>query len=378
MNIFPFTEQLLNPFQFYAEMRCNNPIVYDDRNDLWGVFRYNDVHFILGNYKNFSSSPPISNEFIYEEKKQNVAITSPNLLKFGPLYQNHRAIGGIITTAFSPITISELEPRVESITHDLINRVIRKGHMDLINDLAYPLPVAVMANLLGVPEQGSNIFHELADALLSSRRTQLRNAAAKDISQIRTQLLYELLAGHVATVNLIGNTILSLLQNPKEFRKLKKDNSSTSSLIPSTIEETLRYRSPVQGVFRTTTKHVTIGQSKVIPPGETVVVWIGSANHDETVFPDPEKFDISRVHHGHLGFGLGVHFCPGAPLARLVCSVVLRIIFDRLTDLELDSSRINLMKPLSTPILHGVSKLPLRFRTGDVKVIKSKVISTAS
>ena len=108
-------------------MRCNNPIVYDDRNDLWGVFRYNDVHFILGNYKNFSSSPPISNEFIYEEKKQNVAITSPNLFKFDPLYQNHRAIGGIITTAFSPITISELEPRVESITHDLINRVIRKG-----------------------------------------------------------------------------------------------------------------------------------------------------------------------------------------------------------------------------------------------------------
>ena len=375
MNIFPFTEQLLNPFQFYAEMRCNNPIVYDDRNDLWGVFRYNDVHFILGNYKNFSSSPPISNEFIYEEKKQNVAITSPNLLKYDPSYQNHRAIGGIITTAFSPITISKLEPRVESITHDLINRVIRKGYMDLINDLAYPLPLAVMANLLGVPEQGRNIFHELADALLSSRRTQLRNAAAKDISQIRTQLLYELLAGHVATVNLIGNTILSLLQNPKEFRKLKKDNSSTSSLIPSTIEETLRYRSPVQGVFRTTTKHVTIGQSKVIPPGETVVVWIGSANHDETVFPDPEKFDISRVHHGHLGFGLGILFCPGAPLARLVCSAVLRIIFDRLTDLELDNSRIDLMKPLSTPILHGVSKLPLRFRTGDVKVIKSKVIS---
>ena len=378
MNIFPFTEQLLNPFQFYADMRCNNPVVYDDRNDLWGVFRYNDVHFILGNYKNFSSSPPISDEFINEEKKQNVAITSTNLLKFDPSYQNHRAIGGIITTAFSPLAISELELRIESITHDLVNRVIRKGYMDLINDLAYPLPVAIMANILGVPEQGHNIFHELANALLSSRRAQLRNASAKNISQIRTQLLYELLAGHVATVNLIGNTILSLLQNPKEFRKLKEGNSSTYSLIPSTIEETLRYRSPVQGVFRTTTKHVTIGQSKVIPPGETVVVWLGSANHDETVFSDPEKFDISRVSHGHLGFGLGIHFCPGAPLARLVCSVVLRIIFDRLTDLELDSNRINLMKPLSTPILHGVTKLPLRFRSGDFKVIKSKVISTAS
>jgi cytochrome P450 len=366
MNIFPFTEQLLNPFQFYAKMRSNNPIVYDDRNHLWGVFRYNDVHFILENYKSFSSRLPISDEFISKENKENVTTRSPNSAKFDPLYRNQRALGGIITKAFSRMTISKLEPEVESITHDLVNGVIRKGYTDLINDFACPLSVKAMSIFLDVQEQGHNIFYELADILLRSGWMQIRNAEAKDLSQIRTQLSYELLAGHIATVNLIGNTILSLLQNPEEFKKLKEDISSTSSLIPSTIEETLRYRSPVQGVLRTTTKHVTIGKSTIIPPGETVVVWLGSANHDETVFPDPEKFDISREPQGHLGFGLGIRFCPAAPLARLICSVVLRIICDRLKYLELDSSRINLMKPLSTPILHGVSKLPLRFRTGDV------------
>jgi cytochrome P450 len=103
-------------------------------------------------------------------------------------------------------------------------------------------------------------------------------------------------------------------------------------LIPSTIEETLRYRSPVQAVFRTTKEQVTIGESQKIPPGQGIVVWLGSANHDESVFPDPEKFDISRIPHGHshVGFGQGIHFCLGAPLARLECCVALKIILERL------------------------------------------------
>jgi cytochrome P450 len=415
MNIFPSPEQQLNPFQFYADMRHNNPVAYDDKTNVWGVYRYYDVQFILGDYTHFSSNPPPPklDNLQNKEKGQKMPFTRPSLLKSDPPY--HRTLRGVIASAFTPMAISKLEPRIESITHDLVNQVIQKGNMDLINDLAYPLPVTVIAELLGVPVQDRNVFRGWADKLVSSAGSQLndeQHGSAKNLFQIQTEMddyfnaiidkrktitpqsdlisglikaesdghrlsreeilafcTLLLLAGHVTTVNLIGNTVLSLLQNPQEFRKLKEeDNLSTSPLIPSTIEETLRYRSPVQAVFRTTTEEVMIGESQKIPPGQGIVVWLGSANHDELVFPDPEKFDISRIPHGHshVGFGHGIHFCLGAPLARLECHVALKIILERLRDLELDSSKIEAIKPLASLFFHGVSQLPLRFKTGNV------------
>jgi cytochrome P450 len=179
-----------------------------------------------------------------------------------------------------------------------------------------------------------------------------------------------LLAGHVTTVNLIGNMIFSLLQYPQEFKKLKEDRSSPSlsSLISSTIEETLRYRSPVQLISRKITQEVTIGEGQKIPSGQVIVTWIGSANHDESVFPDPEKFDISRTPHGHphVGFGHGIHFCLGAPLARLEAKVALKIILERLQDLEINESKKEDIKPLDSITFHGVSQLPLRFTPGNL------------
>jgi cytochrome P450 len=158
-----------------------------------------------------------------------------------------------------------------------------------------------------------------------------------------------------------------LLQNPHEFKKLKEDISSSSpSLISSTIEETLRYRSPVQAIFRMTTQEITIGGAQKIPSGQQIVVWLGSANHDESVFPDPEKFDISSIPyaHSHVGFGHGIHFCLGAPLARLEARIALKIILEKLQDLELDESKP--IKPLDSLIFHGVSQLPLRFTPSNV------------
>jgi cytochrome P450 len=424
MNIFPSPEQQLNPFQFYADMRHNNPVAYDNRNNVWGVFRYYDVQLILGDYTHFSSNPPPpkSDNLPNQGKEQKMPFTRPSLLKSDPPY--HRILRAVIASAFTPMAISKLEPRIESITHDLVNQVIQKGNMDLINDLAYPLPVTVIAELLGVPVQDRNIFRGWADKLVSSAGSQLneeQHASAKNLFQMQTEMddyfnaiidkrtiapqsdlisglikaeadghrlsreeilafcTLLLLAGHVTTVNLIGNTVLSLLQNPQEFRKLKEeDNLSTSPLIPSTIEETLRYRSPVQAVFRTTKEQVTIGESQKIPPGQGIVVWLGSANHDESVFPDPEKFDISRIPHGHshVGFGQGIHFCLGAPLARLECRVALKIILERLRDLELDSSKTETIKALPSLFFHGVSQLPLRFKTGNVIKVGEEQYST--
>jgi cytochrome P450 len=417
MNIVPSPEQRLSPFQFYADMRHNNPVAYDDKNNMWGVFRYYDVQSILGNYTHFSSAVPPTklNNLPKEgnEEEQKMPFSRPSLLNSDPPY--HRTLRAVVASAFTPMTISKLEPRIESITHDLLNQIIEKGNMDLINDLAYPLPVIVIAELLGVPSQDRNTFRIWADKLLSTAGSQYiaeEHGSAKNLTLIESEMddyfnaiidkrttnpqtdlisnlikaeadgrhlsreeivalcTLLLLAGHVTTVNLIGNTILSLLQNPQEFKKLKEEDRSSppSSLIPSTIEETLRYRSPVQTIFRMTTQEVTIGGAQKIPSGQGIFVWLGSANHDESVFPDPEKFDISRTPHGHshVGFGHGIHFCLGAPLARLEARVALKIILERLQDLELDESKKEDIKPLESVIFHGVSQLPLRFTPSNL------------
>jgi cytochrome P450 len=403
MNIFPPPEQRLSPFQFYADMRHNKPIAYDDRSKMWAVFRYYDIQSILGDYTRFSSILP---------QRQTLGLRL-GLLNTDPPY--HRTLRGAVASAWTPMAISKLEPRIESITHDLLNQVIEKGKIDLINDLAYPLPITVIADLLGIPLQDRDTFRGWGEKVVSSTESQFyveqhghpdenfasmqsemddyfngiidkrtispqsdfisnlikaetdngHHLSREEILEFCTLLL---LAGHVTTVNLIGNTILSLLQNPQEFKKLKEeDRSSLPSLISSTIEETLRYRSPVQSLTRMTTQEVTIGGQK-IPSEQDIFVMIGSANHDESVFPDPEKFDISRTPHGHshVGFGHGIHFCLGAPLARLEAKVALKIILERLQDLELDDSKKEEIKPIDSFIFHGVSHLPLRFTPGNL------------
>jgi cytochrome P450 len=408
MNISPPPEQRLNPFSFYSDMRHTNPVAYDDRINLWGVFRYYDVQSILGDYIRFSSNP---SKPVDIPKEKEIPFTRPSLLQSDPPY--HRILRGVIASAFTPIAIARLEPRIERVAHDLLNQVIEKGRMELIRDLAYPLPVTVIAELLGVPIADRDIFHGWADMLVSSAGGELdenednHHGSEKNLVQIqsemddyfnsiidkRTQMPQEdlisnlikaevdghrlsreeilafctllLLAGHVTTVNLIGNTILSLLQYPQEFRRLKEADVPYS-LIPPTIEETLRYRSPVQAVFRSTTVEVNIGRQK-IPPKQGIIVWLGSANHDETVFPDPERFYITRIArgHSHLGFSHGIHFCLGAPLAKLEASVVLKIILGRLQDLELEDSNIQSIQPLPSLFFHGVSQLPLRFKANN-------------
>jgi cytochrome P450 len=161
-----------------------------------------------------------------------------------------------------------------------------------------------------------------------------------------------------------------LLQNQKEFRLLQNDHD----LIPSTIEETLRYRSPVQAVIRIVRRDTNLG-GQTIQSGQRIIAWLGSANHDESVFVDPERFDITRwnstnsdQHRAHVGFGHGIHFCLGAPLARLEGQVVLRVILQRLQDLNFDSNGNENLIPLQSVFFHGVAHLPLTFRPGRIKL----------
>jgi cytochrome P450 len=412
MNIFPPLEQRLNPFKFYATMRESNPIAYDDKNNLWGIFRYYDVQSILGDYTHFSSNPPNPQhgKQLLEDRRQ-LPFSRPSLLKSDPPY--HRVLRGVIASAFTPMAIARLETRIENVANHLVDRVIKEGNMDLISDLAYPLPVTVIAELLGIPVEDRNIFQDWADKLVSSAGGELNDQpnSTKNLITIQSEMdeyfgpiidnrskdpqqdlisslikaeadgnhltkeeilafcTLLLLAGHVTTVNLIGNAVLSLLQYQEQIKLLKDDISY--SLIPSAIEETLRYRSPVQAVFRITNRGAKVADQS-IDPGQGVVIWLGSANHDEKVFPDPDKFDISRSPqgHSHVGFGHGIHFCLGAPLARLEGKVAIKVILERLKDLQFEYERgtdlveglPQNVKPLHSLFFHGVSSLPLRFR----------------
>ena len=418
MNIFAPPDQRLYPFEFYARMRRFNPVVYDERKNVWGVFRYTDVHAILADYTTFSSAPQKldSPSLSSSEANKNTtaaAFQRPSLLQSDPPY--HRILRGVIASAFTPMMIAKLEPHIENVANETINQVIEKGRMDLIDDLAYPLPVTIIAELLGVPIEDRNLFRGWADRIVSSTGDDMNDdhGRAKNIAQIvdemdsyfsaiveerirspREDLITNLikaqadgrhlskdeiltfcrlllLAGHVTTVNLIGNTILSLLQNPDEFKLLQDDYN----LIGSTIEETLRYRSPVQAVARIVTKETNLGGQK-IRSGQRIIAWLGSANHDESIFADPERFDITRsnsaTHHGHVGFGHGIHFCLGAPLARLEGQVVLRVILQRLQDLTLDTddskkNEKDSLSPLQSVFFHGMAHLPLRFQAGQMK-----------
>lgn len=379
-----------------------------------GVFRYGDVQSVLGDYTTFSSGPQRS--LILSSSETNpVPFQRQSLLRSDPPY--HRTLRGVVASAFTPMIIAKLEPHIENIAHEILNEVIAKGKMDLIDDLAYPLPVTIIAELLGVPIEDRNLFRGWADTIVSSRGDDMtdEHGASKNLARIinemdsyfsgiveerikepREDLITNLikaqaegrhlfreeiltfctlllLAGHVTTVNLIGNTILSLLQNQTEFRRLQDDHN----LIPSTIEETLRYRSPVQAVSRILTKDTNLGGQK-IQSGQMIIAWLGSANHDESVFANPERFDITRIsHHAHVSFGHGIHFCLGAPLARLEGQVVLRVILQRLQDLNLDAEGSNKkikndnLIPLQSVFFHGVADLPLTFRPGQMKLDRS-------
>ena len=280
MNIFPPPNQRLYPFEFYAEMRRSNPVVYDERNNMWGVFGYNVIQSILGDYMTFSSGPLKSDSQSLLSSKTNkntnaaAHLRRPSLLQSDPPY--HRTLRGVIASAFTPMIIAKLESHIENIAHETLNQVIQKGSIDLIDDLAYPLPVTIIAQLLGVPIEDRDLFRGWADRIVASTGGGQSNMSdepgtLKNITQIidemdsyfsnvveeRTQIPREdlisnliraqadgrhlsedeiltfcrllLLAGHVTTVNLIGNTILSLLQNPDEFRRLRDDYT----LIPS-------------------------------------------------------------------------------------------------------------------------------------------------
>lgn len=410
MNIYPQIEQRFSPFEFYSTMRKNNPIVFDEKNNQWALYRYKDIEKILQDPLKFSSKIV----FLQVPPEYQENLNRPSLLNTDPPY--HRKLRSIVDTLFVPIEISRLESRIENIANNLIDKIIEKGSakMDLITDFAYPLPATVIAELLGVPSEDQDLFHQWADNIVSLEINSDNDSFKKadktvtdmdiyfsklieekkkipqndlishiirakvdghSLSEIEILRFCSLLlnAGHVTTVNLIGNMVFSLLENPHEFKRLQEHQES---LIKPTIEETLRYRSPVQLLVRTANADAPFSEGKgregspnfEIKKGQGLVLFLGSANHDETIFTNPERFDITRKNLRHLGFGNGIHFCLGAPLARLEGQIALKKILERFKTLEFNFDDNNKSKDLNTKVsplesffLLGLSHLPVRF-----------------
>jgi cytochrome P450 len=415
-------------------MRKFHPIVYDDKNKVWGMFRYEDIQGVLTNHRHFSSDVQKLMKMQQAEMKQQEQNNKGerdesvrrSILTSDPPY--HNKLRSVISSAFTLNTIGRLRPRIEEICHDMVDKVIEKGRMDLINDLAYPLPVTVIAELLGIPSDDRDTFKRWADELIGSTNSSRSNLpvdrASEQIfkrvqnemdsyfiniiekrkmnkvpstdlisnllkTEIDGNMLTEeeilafcsllLLAGHVTTVNLIGNMIRSLLEYPKQLEQLllphssnniNKHNSDNYPSISSAIDETLRFRSPVQALIRFATEDVVIREQK-IQRGQRLIIWIGSANHDESVFHDAERFDITRSfsNNAHLAFGYGIHFCLGSALASLEAEVVLKIILDRLKDVKFSQDyKEESLRPLYGIFFHGVSSLPLSFTPAKLRV----------
>jgi len=427
MEIYPSIEQRFSPFEFYSHMRKNNPVAFDEKNERWGIYPYNDIEKILRDPSKFSSKfgpldLPLATPVEYEEN-----IHRPSLITSDPPY--HRKLRSIVDTLFFPIEISKLEPCIENIVNELIDKIIEKNNntMDLISDFAYPLPATVIAELLGVPSEDHNTFHQWADVIVGLEENsdidyikkvsktfdemdiyfsklieerKKKNFSTNDedddlisriirakvdghsLSEKEILTFSNLLlnAGHITTVNLIGNSIFSLLENPQEFKRLQENRNS---LIKPAIEETLRYRSPVQLVIRIANDDVTLSEEgkgkrgggrgteiekQEIKKGQKIILFLGSANHDESVFTDPERFDITRKNLRHMAFGTGIHFCLGAPLARLEGQIALRILLERFDNLQFDfdyrdtQDLYTKISPLKSSLFLGLSHLPIRFQ----------------
>jgi cytochrome P450 len=390
-------EMRANPYPMYAAMRENQPVMFVDPPGLWTVFKYDDVKTVLSDHARFSSAfGGSASAAMGAATGGGVLENSGSMITSDP--PRHTKLRGLISRAFTPATVSAMEPRITAIAHELLDQVVAAGEMDMVRDFTYPLPVIVIAEMLGIPAEDRDRFKHWSDEVVASADVILGGAVDADrrahaemaeyfrgviayrrehpgsdlissllAAEIEGEQLTEkevldfcwllLVAGNETTTNLIGNAVLTLLEEPEALARLRADRS----LVPSALEEVLRYRSPVQAMFRVAREDVALsGQS--VKAGSMVIALIGSANRDEERFPDADRFDITRSPNPHIAFGHGIHFCLGAPLARLEAKVALNAILDRLDDLQ--RANDDPLEPAKGLIVHGVMSLPIRFRPG--------------
>jgi len=376
----------LNPFPHYARMQAASPVVFDQERNIWHVYNYKDVQAIMADHAAFSTK-------LYDNEP-----ADQSLFTLDP--PRHTQQRKKIARSFNAHTVANLETYIRTVAHTLIDQVIETGSIDLIADFAAPLPIAVIAELVGAPTQDSALFkrwseitvlfaetmvrgHEpeswivearrefnrYMEALVEQRKREPRDdlvsSLAADDEECAAMTPAEIVgicrafmaAGHESTTHLIGNAIWTLLEHPESLARLL----TQPELLPAAIEEVLRYRSPAQFGGRIARADMQFGEH-LIRAGQRVIFFNGAANRDPAVFSEPHRFDITRTPNRHLAFGYGIHMCVGAMLARTEARIALGVLLERLRDMRFDDAKV--LESLASSMVFGVAKLPLRFTPG--------------
>jgi cytochrome P450 len=378
-----------DPYPVYAELRARGPVhrVHTpDAGDLWLVVGHDEARAALADPR-LAKDPRVVNGNSYDEQ-----FFGPHMLLADP--PRHTRLRKLVAREFTARRVEALRPRVQEITDQLVDAMVSRPdrRADLIEALAFPLPITVICELLGVPDLDRASFRawsseavaptsaeaELAaftqmsaylDELIEDKRcspgedlmSALIRTTGEDgdrlsTAELRGMAFLLLIAGHETTVNLISNGVRALLSHPGQLAALRAD----FSLLGGAVEEMLRYDGPVEvSTFRFTTVPVTIGGT-LIPARERVLVALASADRDPGRFADPDRFDIRRDTRGHVAFGHGPHHCLGAPLARMEGRIAVRALLERCPDLALDAAPEKL-DWLPGMLMRGVRSLPVRF-----------------
>lgn len=392
-------EVLANPYPLYQRLRTESPVYWDPYLHAWVVTRYADVITVLHQFS--ANRTPTPEQF-----------AALGLAELGPVSQmmvkqmlfmdapDHTRLRSLASTAFTPARVEVLRSHIKEIIDSLLSPLLKKGRMDLIADLAAPLPAIVTAELMGVPTSDSDQLKawsaDFAEVLGNFQHNpdrasktlkcveEMRQYFGEAIERLRNEpregLIYSLMTaeidgdrlseeeiiansivtmvgGQETTTNLIGNGVLALLRNPDQLNRLRND----LSLIPTAVEELLRYESPSQHTARIAPRDVEMGGQQ-IRKGQAVIAVMGAGNRDPERFPDPDRLDLGRTDNRHLAFGWASHFCFGAPLARIEGQLAVEAIVQRLPNLKLEGTPLVWRDNLG---LRGLTALPVTFNPAN-------------
>lgn len=388
-----------NPFPFYARLRAEAPVfpvtlAFRGKQRAWLVTRYDDVLRVLKDDRRFVKDP--HNAMTPEQLKK--APKLPSLfraLERGLLSldgADHDRLKALVHKAFTPRMIEQMRDDVQVVADTALDQALRKGSMNLISEFALPVPLTIIGRILGVPEQDHQRFSRWTRdfvavgtrtnpllsvpsilsfmrylrKLIKTRRTQPQDDLTSALvraqegndqltdDEVLAMIFLLLSAGHETTVNLIGSGTLALLEHPDQLRRLRDE----PTLIKPAIEELVRYVAPVEtATERYAAEDVTIAGT-TIPKGALVVGVLASANRDSSYFEDPDTMNIARENNRHLGFGLGMHYCLGAPLARLEAQIAIATLIRRAPNLRLRVAREQL-RWRGGFIVRGLETLPV-------------------
>jgi cytochrome P450 len=371
-----------DPYPTYLRLREEDPIHWSEVLGGWVLTRYDDVLATLRAPGAYSSSGRFVTALAQLPADARASLRpledhfSVGLISADP--PDHARLRKLVNLAFTPRAVDALRPRIQTLVDELLDDAEERGDLDIIRDLAYPLPATVIAEMMGVPAQDRDQFKEWSvgivsfqgtgrvspktfesaqadllamrdyfDLLLAERRKVKRDDLLSELvaaeaagdrlsgAELLTICVNLLTAGHETTTNLIGNGVYTLLQHPEQLARLRGE----PALMPGAVEEMLRYESPLQRNLRRVVADVEL-DGTVIRGGDLLVQLFGAANRDPAQFSDPERFDITRQPNRHVAFGYGIHFCVGAPLARLEAPIAIGTVLRRFPGLALATDSV--------------------------------------